>query len=957
MKNFNLIGWFVLFFTLCIANNEVLAREIPGLETEKSIPGITVSPQYVIVDDYAGVSLPDREWYYSRLGSDRGEMGDGSYTVNIGGGNASVAVQSGWAGVWCYLKHNSRDNDVLNPIRLLGPYIKAQYQPRIVGIEVKIIDGVGLFKIELKDINNDFISWQFYQLTGGSRTLSYSIEPSTNISRLNWLINEAGYATVDEIRLLIESPDYNLQEAVFLFSYNHLSQCYDEATGVVRDRARWPAGVFDAVQSIGTFALASAVAWDLGYIEESTAKAIITKTKNTILALPTYHGLLPHFLENGNRHPNSEWSSVDTVITLIAEILACQAVGEDTSPLEAMMQSIDWNDLTDNGAHSIGMGYSTTGEKLKDTYGNLLTWNTFGSEAFLVAAAYSAATGNNNVKLDGFSYPATWDGSGFNDQLAALFFPMNTTDKWGNDWWTYRQQAFVSQLNYINNLTGIHQDYKDYGLFGLSAAEVPEPWMVEEGEVYRAWGVGGHNGTPQDGINLVGYPIIAPHYAAMVWPEHPDESANVFRYLMETHNLFTPLNNVESLGIDIDGNPHWNSLKGSWNLSLQALGISRDLSNGNPLAYRALSQNDFLYQGFGLLVDQTITVTSPNGGENWQVNTTWEITWSSNGIAGNVKLEYSTNNGSTWTTIISTTANDGSYHWTIPDSPSSQCLVRVSEAADGSPVAASDAVFSIHINSSNIYIYHGNDYTANNKADISVYRPSTGYWYTRGGSYIRWGIQPGDIPVPGDYNGDGTTDIAVYRPANGYWYIRGVGNYQWGIQPGDIPVPGDYNKDGKTDIAVYRPSNGYWYIKGVGNYQWGIQSGDIPVPGDYNGDNQTDIAVYRPSNGYWYIKGIGNYRWGIQAGDIPVPGDYDGNGTTDIAIYRHSDGYWYIRAGSYIRWGIQSEDIPVQADYNGDGKFEIAVFRPSNGTWYIRGVGNYVWGIQPGDIPVTRGGK
>jgi hypothetical protein len=256
-----------------------------------------------------------------------------------------------------------------------------------------------------------------------------------------------------------------------------------------------------------------------------------------------------------------------------------------------------------------------------------------------------------------------------------------------------------------------------------------------------------------------------------------------------------------------------------------------------------------------------------------------------------------------------------------------------------------------------LYIYHGNSFSGNNEADIAVYRPSNGYWYIRNGPYIRWGIQAGDIPVPGDYNGDGTTDIAVYRNSNGYWYIKGVGNYQWGIRTGDIPVPGDYNKDGKTDIAVYRPSNGYWYIKGVGNYQWGIQPGDTPVPGDYNGDNQTDIAVYRPSNGYWYIKGIGNYRYGIQPGDIPVPGDYDGNGTTDIAIYRHSNGYWYVRGGTSVCWGIQSEDIPVQADYNGDGDFEIAVFRPSNGTWYIKGVGNYTWGIQPGDIPVTRGGK
>jgi YD repeat-containing protein len=90
----------------------------------------------------------------------------------------------------------------------------------------------------------------------------------------------------------------------------------------------------------------------------------------------------------------------------------------------------------------------------------------------------------------------------------------------------------------------------------------------------------------------------------------------------------------------------------------------------------------------------TITVRSPNGGESYYVGSNVDITWSSGGIVGNVKIEYSTNNGSSWTEITASTANDNHYAWTATAAPSAYCLVRVSEI-DGSPSDTSDAVFTI----------------------------------------------------------------------------------------------------------------------------------------------------------------------------------------------------------------------------------------------------------------------
>ncbi len=290
------------------------------------------------------------------------------------------------------------------------------------------------------------------------------------------------------------------------------------------------------------------------------------------------------------------------------------------------------------------------------------------------------------------------------------------------------------------------------------------------------------------------------------------------------------------------------------------------------------------------------------------------------------------------------------------------------------------------------------DFDGDGKSDISVFRPSNGFWHimksSGGFSSVQWG-QKDDVLVPGDYDGDGKTDVAVYRfgvipitnpVANNIWYIRRSSDNaffarQFGISGAvtlDVPVPADYDGDGKTDLGVHRLTDvlgsagdfNVWQSSNDSRYErrWGTNL-DRTVLADYDGDGKADLAVYHSeprfsSNGIgiWQVLQSSNgatreVQFGLST-DRALPADYDGDGKADIAVFRPSDGFWYI-LGS--RDGFRAEqfgvatDKPTPADYDGDGKTDIAVFRPSNGTWYLQqsreGFAAHVFGF-PDDIPI-----
>ncbi len=91
----------------------------------------------------------------------------------------------------------------------------------------------------------------------------------------------------------------------------------------------------------------------------------------------------------------------------------------------------------------------------------------------------------------------------------------------------------------------------------------------------------------------------------------------------------------------------------------------------------------------------SLVLTAPNGCENWKAGSIDTITWIANHVQ-NVKIEYSANGGGGWSTVISTMAAvPSSYHWTIPDTSSTDCLVKISDVQDVSIFDVSDSCFSI----------------------------------------------------------------------------------------------------------------------------------------------------------------------------------------------------------------------------------------------------------------------
>ena len=83
---------------------------------------------------------------------------------------------------------------------------------------------------------------------------------------------------------------------------------------------------------------------------------------------------------------------------------------------------------------------------------------------------------------------------------------------------------------------------------------------------------------------------------------------------------------------------------------------------------------------FTILETPVLTLQEPSAGEIWNTGTPYTISWTYENPAANyIYLEYSVDNGSTWSYIgyVTIDGPQGSFNWTTPDVSSDQCRIRI----------------------------------------------------------------------------------------------------------------------------------------------------------------------------------------------------------------------------------------------------------------------------------------
>jgi hypothetical protein len=330
---------------------------------------------------------------------------------------------------------------------------------------------------------------------------------------------------------------------------------------------------------------------------------------------------------------------------------------------------------------------------------------------------------------------------------------------------------------------------------------------------------------------------------------------------------------------------------------------------------------------FNPVAATSVTVASPNGGEVWNGLSGHSITWTTTGAVTGVKIEYSTDGGSTWSLVV-ITGNDGTYEWTVPNASSSTCRVKVSNSNDLSVFDVSDANFTIVEK-----VFPKKDLLGTWIGQGVFFRNSeTGQWSSL--------ATPANLIAAGDLSGDGKDDLIGTWPTQAGVWARNSADGSWAYLSSTARhiAAGDMNGDGRTDFLGAWDGQGVYYRDSL-NGQWTqlATPAVLITAGDLDGDNSDDlIGIWLGQPGVWW-KHSQNGLWeriADTAVDLAV-GDMNGDGIPDFVGSWEDQGVFYLNndGWDWVRMASEAEQIAT-GDLDGDNADDlIGVWPGQAGIW------------------------
>jgi ligand-binding sensor domain-containing protein/flagellar hook assembly protein FlgD len=207
-------------------------------------------------------------------------------------------------------------------------------------------------------------------------------------------------------------------------------------------------------------------------------------------------------------------------------------------------------------------------------------------------------------------------------------------------------------------------------------------------------------------------------------PAITDVSDNTFKILPSYLRIITPYESAEWLtgtkrnirwtyqGVDTirieystDDGITWSTLVGSIDAKLGVYEWTIPLVDSDECRIRIIDIEDFADQSVSPLFTLTppyIKVLSPNGGEVFEADVTYDINWQSLGVE-HVDLHYSPDNGQTWKEIVTGfIATKNNYVWDVPYDFGNTCMVRIADSGNPSVQGTSNDVFIIEMSYINL---------------------------------------------------------------------------------------------------------------------------------------------------------------------------------------------------------------------------------------------------------------